>query len=144
MKVVNYGKGSLVFSEGDQGDSAYLVQSGKLEVSREVDGKRSVLGEIGPGKMFGEMALISDAPRMATVSAVEDSLLIAVPPEVFEAQLNDMEAMTKALLLSMIGHVRSLTTKVEALEKQLGAMPDPEPEVVFYKPAGFNKYKQEG
>lgn len=144
MKAVGYQKGKVIFSEGEKGDCAYLVQAGKLEVSRKINGKRSVLGEIGPGKLFGEMALISDAPRMATVKATEKCLLIAVPPAVFESQLSGMEAMTKALLLSMIGHVRSLTSKVEALEKELGAMPSPEPEVVFYKPTRFNEYGPQG
>ena len=103
----------------------------------------TALGEVGPGKIFGAMALIGDAPRMATVTALDDCVLIAVPPEVFETQLTTMDAMTKALLLSMMGHVRSLSSKVELLEKQLGAAPDPEPDAIFFKPTGFNRYKRQ-
>lgn len=143
MKPETFKKGSRVFSEGEKGNCAYLIQSGKVRVTRESDGKESLLGEVGPGKMFGEMALISDAPRMATVSALEDTVLIPVPPEVFDSQLKSMDAMTKALLLSMIGHVRSLSAKIENLEKELGKALEPEPEAIFFKPTGFNQYQRQ-
>ena len=58
--------------QGDVGDRFYLVRSGRVRVRRSTDdGTEVLLGEIGTGEYFGEMALLSDAPRVATVEAIE-------------------------------------------------------------------------
>ena len=67
--------------QGDAGDRFYVVESGRLEVL--VDG-RSVR-EQGVGEAFGEIALLRDVPRTATVRALEPSLLRAMPREAFLA-----------------------------------------------------------
>jgi len=54
-----------IFRQGDDGDCAYFIREGEVEVIGEEDGK--VLARLGPGKYFGEMSLISNAPRNATV-----------------------------------------------------------------------------
>jgi len=54
-----------IFRQGDDGDCAYFVRKGEVEVIGEEDGK--VVARLGPGKYFGEMSLISNAPRNATV-----------------------------------------------------------------------------
>jgi Cyclic nucleotide-binding domain len=61
----------IVFRQGDQGDFVYTIVSGEVEVIRE-DPERgeTVLARLGPGEYFGEMALVSDAPRTATVRTV--------------------------------------------------------------------------
>ncbi len=65
--------GDVLLREGDTGDAAYLIESGHVEISKMVDGRRVVLNTLGPGAIVGEMALIDRAPRSATVTAVEQS-----------------------------------------------------------------------
>lgn len=66
--------GDVVVKEGDEGDRFYVVESGTLEVSR--DGEH--VAEIGPGGSFGEIALLRDVPRMATVTASSVVALLAL------------------------------------------------------------------
>ncbi len=63
--------GDVIFKEGEDGNWAYLIQSGKIEIFCEsAHGGFDQLGILGPGRLFGEMALIDNVPRMATARAV--------------------------------------------------------------------------
>lgn len=62
--------GQVIFREGQEGRSAFLINSGSVEIRKIVDDKEQVLATIGHRELFGEMALIDDAPRMATAVAV--------------------------------------------------------------------------
>ena len=69
--------GETLFTQGDPGDSAYLLVSGRLLVSSEqTDGSSQVVGEVGPGELVGEYALIMDRARSATVLAKKDADLV--------------------------------------------------------------------
>jgi putative peptide zinc metalloprotease protein len=72
LQPEEYQAGEVIIQQGDVGDRFYLVRSGRVRVRRSTDdGTEVVLGEMGAGEYFGEMALLSDAPRVATVEAVE-------------------------------------------------------------------------
>lgn len=72
--VAAFAAGQVVFSSGDAGDVMYVVQSGEVEVS--VNGR--AIDTLGPGGVFGEMALIDHAPRTATVTALTDCRLVPI------------------------------------------------------------------
>ena len=77
--------GQVIFREGDRGDHLYVVSEGEVEVLREgADGETS-LRRLGRGECFGEIALVSDRPRTATVRAVSPSNVLAVDREAFQA-----------------------------------------------------------
>ena len=67
--LLRFEPGEVIIRENDTGDSAYLIEDGVVEVSREADGGRVVLAELGRGEIFGEMGMIDDLPRSATVTA---------------------------------------------------------------------------
>ena len=76
--------GELLFSAGDEPDSLYLVRSGRLGVFRQdEDQPPQFLGVIKPGEPVGEMALIAGTPHSASVVALRDSEILALPREVF-------------------------------------------------------------
>jgi hypothetical protein len=62
--------GQVIFRQGEEGDCAYFIHDGEFAVVREENGKETVLARLSTGQYFGEMALISNAPRNATVRAV--------------------------------------------------------------------------
>jgi serine/threonine-protein kinase len=66
-----YPEGALVLREGEPGDEAFAIVSGRCLVTAMSEGRRVVLRELGPGDVFGETAVFSDEPRSATVEAIE-------------------------------------------------------------------------
>jgi NADH dehydrogenase len=75
--------GEAVFRQGDLGDRVYIVLAGKAEVVRQDAGRDEVLAQIGPGEFFGEMALLSSAPRNATVRCTEATTVLGIPKREF-------------------------------------------------------------
>lgn len=91
--------GSVVVREGETADCAYVVERGLLEVrKRAEDGKEIVLGTLKPGDWFGEMALLLDLPRSATVVAIEDSELRTVTQKNFAHVIAEHPEQTRGLL----------------------------------------------
>ncbi len=97
VKVEKFEQGAVLFREGDVGDCLYLIQRGSVTVSREVGGKEAVISYVAAGNYVGEMALISNAPRSATIRAavaVEALRLDGVP---FQALMSRNEAVRRTI-----------------------------------------------
>ena len=77
--------GTPVFREGDEGDEMYIVASGHLRVVSDVETQKVVFAHLGPGEFFGEMAIITGAPRSAAVIATTDADLWRLRKADFEA-----------------------------------------------------------
>ena len=74
LRVFN--AGDLVFSEGSVGRQMYVINAGRVTVLRSANGQQVQIGSLGPGDIFGEMALVDDLPRSATVVAAEGNTRI--------------------------------------------------------------------
>lgn len=74
----HYGRGELVFAEGDFGDRMYIIQSGQVKVISERDGSERIFSYLNPGNFFGETALLTGEPRNAGIRVVIDSDLISL------------------------------------------------------------------
>lgn len=72
VSMMRFPAGEIIFRQGDPGDFVYTIISGDVEVVRNEPDGESVLARLAPGQYFGEMALLSDAPRTASVRAVTD------------------------------------------------------------------------
>lgn len=71
-----YQSGEFLFEEGDIGRALFIVESGKVELTKKTpDGKSKSLAVVGPGSFFGEMALLEEMPRSASAAALEPSRL---------------------------------------------------------------------
>jgi CRP/FNR family cyclic AMP-dependent transcriptional regulator len=74
-----YGRGEVVFRQGDLGDTCYVVRSGSVRVTHDhTDGRTITLAELRPGDMFGELAMFDSEKRSATVQALEDTGALAL------------------------------------------------------------------
>lgn len=74
----SFKQGQIIFQEGDAGNCFYLIVYGEVIISRG----DTVLGQIGTGECFGEMAVLDDAPRSATAKAATDTLVFSVERDI--------------------------------------------------------------
>lgn len=93
--------GEAIIREGEVGESAYIIQKGRVEISKQLDGQRLLLATVGPGDTIGEMSMIDDSVRSATATALEDTEADEIHHEdFFEAMRAEPELM--AMLLKPI------------------------------------------
>lgn len=93
-----YEPGQIVFRQGDPGECAYFVQSGEVEVVREGPEGETVLARLAKGQHFGEMALLSNQPRNATVRVVARTRLAVLGKQNFLAMLQAVPATGEDIL----------------------------------------------
>ncbi|HEY8515093.1 MAG TPA: cyclic nucleotide-binding domain-containing protein [Candidatus Binatia bacterium] len=82
LETVHVPAGGSFFSEGDLGDSVYVLDEGRVEVTKSRNGKSTVLALLEPGSCFGEVALIGICPRTASVRALDDCRARKLPSRV--------------------------------------------------------------
>jgi NTE family protein len=102
--------GQWLFHEGSAGDAMYVVRAGRLEVVDESSG--AVIRELGRGDALGELALLTDSPRSASVRAARRSDLMAISREHFEQLLLDSPALSRALNRVLGEQLRSVRAPV--------------------------------
>lgn len=105
--------GSEVFKEGDHGDVAYIIESGEVEISTTEHGNRVVLGTLTKGHLVGEMAMIDDAPRTATATALKETVLTVVTREQLHERLEDAEPILKMLVDVIMARYRTGLSRVK-------------------------------
>lgn len=106
--------GQLLFKQGDPGDEAYIVVSGSAEiVFMPEEGKERILNRIRRGDIVGEMALISNTARMASVRAIEPLVVTTVPKSVFDSKLDrltDTDPLLRNVLDTLVTRLRDIQT----------------------------------
>jgi len=103
----SYKAGETVFREGEQGSSAFVVQSGEVVISKVVDGKDQELAVVGKGGIFGEMALIDEQPRMATAKVRDGATIMTISNLMYKDKLKQSDPFIRALLRILVETVRS-------------------------------------
>jgi NADH:quinone reductase (non-electrogenic) len=84
--------GEVVFNQGDFGDSVYVIEKGTCEVIREQDGQQCHLADLGGGDYFGEMAVLADVSRNATIRATTPLDVLLIPKDGFSTLKNAVPA----------------------------------------------------
>lgn len=100
--AVFYAAGEPLVRQNDPGDSLFIVQHGAVDISvRADDGRETDLTRLGPGDFFGEMSLLTGAPRSATVKAAQDTLVIVIRKEDVRPLLHQNPGMAEMLSHAM-------------------------------------------
>ncbi len=102
----HFARGEIVFAEGAAGEEMYIVHSGRVLVFKDAPDVPTVLGYRGPGEIFGEMALIEDLPRTATIVAVDDSVVWSIDRANFQAWLAQQPATGLSFLRMVSARLR--------------------------------------
>ncbi len=102
-----YSKGDIIMRQGDEGDSAYIVEKGHVEIVIEKDnGLVQSLGTRGEGALIGEMAIIDDKPRTATVKALEDCELLEITKSDFERRMQASDPIIQMIAQVVLARYR--------------------------------------
>ena len=111
-----FGPGEVIVREGAEGESLYILLSGRVEVNKLVEGRPVVVRQLGEGEVFGEMTLFLDAPRSATVRAVEECRLLRVGRSAVRTLLRDDPGLLErfaALVASRRAELEQLSAEEE-------------------------------
>jgi CRP/FNR family transcriptional regulator, cyclic AMP receptor protein len=106
-------RGARVFHEGDPGDSCYIVRSGICRVTREhSDGRAITLANLEAGDIFGELAMLDGHTRSASVEALEDSELLALPGSDVKLLLRDHPELAVKLIEALTRRLRAANERI--------------------------------
>ena len=107
LQYGDYTRGETVFSEGEQGDTLYIVLSGKVKVGRRAaDGRENMLSVMGPSDMFGELSLFDPGPRTATATVLTDARLASLAHSSLRPWISDRPEIAEQLLRVLARRLR--------------------------------------
>jgi CRP/FNR family cyclic AMP-dependent transcriptional regulator len=116
LRMKRFARGAVIVSQGDDTDTLYVIASGRTKVCISDDeGKEVIVSLMGPGDYFGEMSLVDDHPRSASIEALEPSELVVVGKDEFKASLARNFDMSLAFMRCLVGRLRSADKKIETL-----------------------------
>ncbi len=117
-------EGTELFAEGEAGDRAYVIRRGELEILKTSQGRSMLLAVRREGDVIGEMALLEEVPRSASVRARTDVRLIAIRKEQLDRLLQTSPTALRAMFLTVLGRLRENQALLRQSEKmaQLGTL----------------------
>src|SRR5215212_66501 len=108
-----YPPGSIVLREGDPGDTCYILQRGRARVTRQhADGRTITLTNLGPGEIFGELAMFDGEARSATVEAVDDLQAVAILAGDLKRLLGEHPEIAVKLLGALAARLRETNARI--------------------------------
>jgi len=115
-RVQKIPKGVTLFDQDDEGNAAYIVRAGSIAIVLNTpDGRELVINEMRAGDCFGELALLTDAPRSASAVAGEASELVVIPHEEFLAELEREPKLVRQLIGLIAERLRVSSERERAL-----------------------------
>lgn len=111
---LTYRAGELLFDQGDEGDSAFVVIDGSASVLINIGGEKKEVAIIGSKQIFGEMAVLCDIPRTAAIGAKSDLEVLRIDRDAFLKLLTEFPEVSLQVM-------RFLAARLEATTKDLGA-----------------------
>lgn len=111
----NYADGEILCRQGEPGDRMYIIQSGRAVVLREQEGVEQIVGVLGPGDVFGEMAIFERQPRFATVRARGPTRVLTVDKKLFLKRVQEDPSLAYRILQQMSRRIRNLSAEVSWL-----------------------------
>jgi signal transduction histidine kinase len=119
-ETVSIPAGELVLREGDPGDSLFVVLDGQLEVTKRQGRQDVLLAVYKPGQFFGEMALLEQAPRSASVRTLRESRLLVISQAAFQTLLSCSASAPLKILHIVTSRLRSTESMLIQNEKMAG------------------------
>ena len=110
----NFKSGDIIMRQGDTGDSAYIIEEGRVEIHIErPDGSSQLVGTRGKGAIIGEMALVDKAPRTATIKALEDCKMTVITLSDFSRRLENTDPVLRMISQVILTRYRDTLRRAE-------------------------------
>jgi signal transduction histidine kinase len=124
VEEVHLDSGEQLFAEGSPGDWAYIIESGELEIYKTSEGREMLLAARGQGEVIGEMSLLENMPRNASVRASLPTVLLALSQDRFELLLDTSPTAARQMLNIVLTRWRNTQIMLQQREKlaQLGTL----------------------
>ncbi len=110
--------GEIIIKEDDVGETVFIVERGRVDITKEKDGEKIYLGYMTSGDIFGEMSIIDDKPRSATVTAAEETIVNVIHRDEFFDILQSNQAAAVKILKALFNRLRE--TNIQLLQLQVG------------------------
>ncbi|MCM2343276.1 MAG: EAL domain-containing protein [Alphaproteobacteria bacterium] len=118
--------GDIILKQGEKGDCAYIIEEGQVEILiQRSDGKSQVISTRGPGTIIGEMAIVDEGPRVATVRAIKDCKMLEITREDFAQRLKTSDPVIQMISQVILTRFRDTLTRAEILHES-ATVPPPE------------------
>lgn len=118
--------GKVIFKEGEPGDQMYIIQDGSVRISKSIAGKEHILAVLSKGDFFGEMAIVNQASRSATATAVGTVKLLAFNREGFISMIEKNARIALSIIDKLCRRLQQTNQQIQHLvrknEKGLIAM----------------------
>lgn len=111
----DFSPGTVLFEEGQPGDYMYVVQTGEVEIRRQVGETERVLAVLPPGEFFGEMAILNGRPRSATAVVKSPSRLLVIEGKTFEAMMRARPEIALRIIKALATRLESANQHIELL-----------------------------
>ncbi|MBN4064634.1 cyclic nucleotide-binding domain-containing protein [Dehalococcoides mccartyi] len=117
-------KGEMLFEEGDQGDVAYVIDTGEIEILKISENRQVLLNVLNPGDVVGEIALLDESPRMAGARAGSKTSLLVIKKTTFDELLDQSSSFARAMFDIVVARMRSTEGLLRQSERmaQLGTL----------------------
>ena len=109
--------GEFIFRESDEGETAYIIERGLVEVTQQSEGQEIHLASLGTGEIFGEMSLLEERPRCATVKAVEETMVREIPRAELSQSLHSDPQTILNLIRVLFERLREANSTILQLQK---------------------------
>jgi len=117
--IQRYANGDIIVSEGIVSNNAYIILEGKVNVTKKVDKKSILINSLGKGEVFGEMGLISQATRSASVVAVGNVTIGVIEREQFEATVSQLPEDVRAIVSALVNRLRYTSDQLSKIGLEL-------------------------
>src|SRR5467141_2793604 len=108
-------RGEVLFREGEPGTEMYVVQAGKVNITKTVRETEKILDILGAGEFFGEMSILNNKPRSAGAVVAEDAKLLVIDPKTFEAMIRGNVEIAVRLIKKLSDRLQEADEQIENL-----------------------------
>ena len=107
--------GTVLFQEGDKGEEMYIIQTGRIKISKRIRGVEKTLATLEKGEFFGEMAILNDKPRSASAETIEECEMLVIDRKTFDALIRGNVEIAVRFIKRLADRLRETNDQMEAL-----------------------------